>query len=353
MKRIVYAILAVTFNFIAGSFIGLLAGANTMLFGMLGVVLGVLLSFVPKTHRALYAGVLVEIWTGELIKALRAGLDATFLDGIPDNTSVVNDDVIHLVDVGIDPDVLINNTTYPIAMQSLTDNDKTIRLDKFQTKVTPIQDDELYALSYDKMNRVKESHANAINDAKFAKSAWNLCPASNADKTPVLKTTGEYENGTSGRRKLTMQDVINLKSKFDNMKIPADGRRLVLCSDHINDLLATAQSFREMYSIDRTDGTVGRLYGFDIYEFSNCPCYTTAGVKKDLGSTCAAGEYQASFAFFTQRVFKATGSTKMYYRDSATDPQNQQNLINFKHYFVCIPKKLDAMGAIMSDYKAA
>ena len=38
----------------------------------------------------------------------------------------------------MDPDVLINNKTYPIDVQALEDRDIAIKLDKFQTKVTPI-----------------------------------------------------------------------------------------------------------------------------------------------------------------------------------------------------------------------
>ena len=61
----------------------------------------------------------------------------------------------------------ILNKTYPIDVQALEDKDIAIKLDKFQTKATPITDDELYAISYDKTARVKEGHANSINDAKF------------------------------------------------------------------------------------------------------------------------------------------------------------------------------------------
>ena len=64
-------------------------------------------------------GVLKEIWTGELVKALREFLAGTWLDGIPDSSSIVDNDVIHLVEVGVDPDVLVNNTTYPIPLQGL------------------------------------------------------------------------------------------------------------------------------------------------------------------------------------------------------------------------------------------
>ena len=297
-------------------------------------------------------GVFVEVWTGELVKSLRGGLEGSWLDGVPDQSSIVNNDVIHLVDVGVDPDVLINNTTYPIPLQALDDKDIAVKLDKFQTKVTPITDDELYAASYDKMARVKESHGNAINDSKFTKAAHALCAKQDTAKTPVLKTTGERD-ATTGRLRLTMADVVAMKAAMDKLGVPAENRRLVLCPDHVNDLLLVSQTFREQYNIDRATGKVGKLYGFDVYEYANTPLYTQAGNKKNLGVAATAGEFNCSFAFFTPRVFKATGSTKMYYSEAATDPEYQRNKINFRHYFLCMPKKEDAGVVMMSGYKAS
>lgn len=349
MTRLIAMFAAVLFNCLMGGTLAAVAGLSPMT-GAVGV--NVLAAVIGQAAPvgSLRAGVYTEIWTGELVKHLRRGLEATFLDGIPDSSSIVNNDVIHLVEVGVDPDVLINNTTYPIPLQALDDKDIAIKLDKFQTKVTPITDDELYALSYDKMARVKESHGNSINDSKFAKAAHALCAQKTTATTPVLKTTGEKDPVT-GRLKMTANDLLNLKRALDKLKVPAQGRRLVLCSDHANDLLEVSQVFKEQYNINRNDGTVGRLYGFDIYEFGNNPLYTTAGVKKDVGATAEAGEFQCSFAFYTQRVFKATGSTKMYYSEAATDPEYQRNKINFRHYFICMPKKADAGAVMMSGYK--
>ena len=120
------------------------------------------------------ATVFREIWTGEMVKSLKGKMDGTWLDGVPDMSSIAENDVIHLVDVGVDPEVLVNNTTYPIPVQVLEDKDIAVKLDKFQSKATPITDDELYAASYDKMQRVKEAHAEAINIAKFEKAAHAL-----------------------------------------------------------------------------------------------------------------------------------------------------------------------------------
>ena len=190
MKAFISIFTALLFNSLTGVVFAGVTGIAPMPAVFAANAAACLMQLVPQGLRA---GVLTEIWTGELVKSLRGKLDGTWLDGIPDASSVVNNDVIHLVEVGVDPDVLVNNTTYPIATQKLDDKDISISLDKFQTKVTPITDDELYAISYDKMSRVKESHSNAINDAKFAKAAHALCPTENTDTTPVLVTTGERD----------------------------------------------------------------------------------------------------------------------------------------------------------------
>ena len=157
MNRIVMMLTALLINAIAGATVAHTVGLSPLA-GALGVnAVAVFARTMPT--GVLRAGVFTEIWTGELVKSLRGGLEGSWLDGLPDQSSITNNDVIHLVDVGVDPDVLINNTTYPIPIQALEDKDIAVKLDKFQTKVTPITDDDLCPSSYDKMSRVKESHS--------------------------------------------------------------------------------------------------------------------------------------------------------------------------------------------------
>lgn len=351
MKKFIVIAMALMLNCVSGAFLGATVGLEPIV-GAVGMnIVAVAAGFMPAEYSILRAGVYREIWTGEMVKKLRGGLAATWLDGIPDMSSLVDNDVIHLVDVGVDPDVLVNNTTYPIPEQALNDADIPVGLDKFQTKVTPITDDELHAISYDKMARVLESHGNAINDSKFAKAAHSICAAANTAATPVLSTSGAVIAET-GRKRMTRQDLIDLKAALDKLRVPAEGRRLVLCPDHVNDMLGWSEAFEHQYSLDNANGKIARLYGFDIYEFAANPLYTTAGAKKAYGSTASTGEFQCSFAFYTNRIFKATGSTKMYHRLAETDPEKQRSTINFRHYFIAMPKKADAGAVLMSGYNA-
>lgn len=315
--------------------------------GFWGLIVGVVLpmalgKFLPK--GAALEGVYTEVWTGELVKQLRGGMTASWLDGVSDYSAAVNNEVVHLVDVGGDPDVLINNTTYPIAAQELEDGDIALGLDKFQTKKTAVSDDQLFAISYDKMGSVIERHGDAITIAKFKKAAHALAPNSNTAKTPVVPTSGEDDNG---RKKCTRKDIIALKRKLDALQIPTAGRRLVLCSDHVNDLLEDDQKFRDQY-YNYTTGKIANMYGFEVYEFENCPYFTKEGTKVPFKNSPSGTDHQASFCFYTKRVFRAQGSTKMYYRDAQTNPDYQQNEVNFRHYYMVLPKKMEAIGAIYS-----
>lgn len=341
MKKVFAFLLAVMVNCILGATLATAAG--------LAPVLGaVALNAVGCVHMmpagSLLSGVYTEIWTGEVVKKLRDDEHGTWLEGIPDYSANAENDVIHLIVAGADPDVLINNTTYPIDVQNITDTDKAISLDKFQTKATPVTDDELYAISYDKMASVKERHGDAITDKKIAKAIHAFAPASHTALTPVIETSGEADNG---RQRITRTDVIHLKKYFDVMKAPKKGRRLVLCSDHVQDLLLVDQKFAEQY-YKYESGRITNMYGFDVYEDTDMPVYTTAGAKKSFGAAADTGEFQASVAFVVKRMWKASGSTSMYYSEAKTDPQNQRNLVNFRHYFVALPKKNEAIGAIMS-----
>lgn len=302
--------------------------------------------------EGLRAEVYTEVWTGEMIKAFRASVESTgWLNRIRSYDQYAEKDVIHFVDIGGDPAVLVNNTSYPIPVANITDADKSISLDKYQTEQTPITDDELHAISYDRMASLIERHRDIINVKKYARALHALAPSAHTAATPVVLTSGGAD--ASGTRKvITRKDIIALKGNFDTLKVPVSGRILVLCSDHVSDLLDSDQKFADQY-YNYTTGKVSNLYGFEVYEYPESPYYTVSTrAKVAFGTVPTAAMRSASVAFYAPRMMKATGSTKMYYSEAKTDPGNQQSLINFRHYFICLPLKNEAIGAIVSGIPA-
>ena len=310
-------------------------------------------SFIPA--NVLPAGVYTEIWTGELIKAFRTAPEQLgWYDRIRSYDQYVENDVIHFTEIGGDPKVLVNNSTYPLNITKLEDADKPVSLDKFDTEATPVTDDELHAVSYDKMASVQERHREAIKESVRQKAIHAIAPdAHSAGKTIVVRTSGEKDTA-SLRKRLSVADLIGLKASFDAMGTPATDRVLVLCSDHVNDLLHTDQKFREAYNINQTEGKIARLYGFDIYEYNGTPYYTSAGNKKAFGSSVGNTDRQASVAFHVPSMMKANGSVQMYYSEAKNDPLYHRNLVNFRKWGICLPLKGDKThAAIVSTVETA
>ncbi|MEI3553783.1 MAG: hypothetical protein V8Q54_03395 [Alistipes senegalensis] len=306
--------------------------------------------FMPS--GVLAAGIYPEAWTGELIKAFRTAAESIgWYNAIRAYDSYVKADAIHFVDVGADPEILVNNTTYPLTVQELPDGDKSVQLDKFQSRPTPITDDELHAIGYDKMALVIEKHKDMFFEKKYSRAIHSLAPAENTAKTPVITTTGEATS--DGRKKLTRADIVSLKSKFDKLRIPKEGRILVLCADHVADLLETDQRFeRQMY--DYTTGKIAKMYGFDVYEYDECPYYDTTTLKKKAyGAVIGDNDRQCSVAFTTKRAMRADGSTKSYLRPADLDPENQQNIFSMRTYTICLPLRNEGFGAIVSAKAAS
>lgn len=360
MKRLILALMGIIVGFtltaVMGSAIAFAIGVNPIYGAIAPNGVAVVCAIKGKNGlaptNALRAGLYPEAWTGEIIKAFRTAAEAVgWYSKIRSYDQYVEKDVIHFTDLGGDPEVLVDNTAYPLEITELEDGDKAVRLHKFQTKPTRITDDELHAIGYDKMATVIERHKEAFSETKFRRAIHSLAPAEHTAKTPVLLTTGAA-SAEEGRLKLRREDIIALKKAFDKAKIPTAGRILVLCSDHVADLLENDQKFANQY-YNYESGAISRMYGFEIYEYGDCPYFNASTKKKTVyGAVPGASDRQASVAFSLKRVMRADGSTKAYLSEAASNPTTQENLFSMRTYNICLPLKAEGLGAIVSAVNA-
>lgn len=292
-------------------------------------------------------GVKREIWTGEAVRAFTH--KGEFLQEIPDQSRYADNDVIHLVDLGVKPEVLVNNTTYPIPVQESEDGDISISLDKFQTKQTEVSDDDLESASFQIIQEKNQDHVDALEESTGDKAAHALAPQAHSVATPIIVTTGaENEAGVLA---LQMADLVASKKAFDDAKIPKHNRVLVLSSQHVADLLNTSEAFVKQYK-DIQEGTiVPKLFGFKLYEHANCPKFYLDGAawkKRAFGAAAVDGDREASFAFHSPRMFKARGTMKAYFSEAKNNPATQANYFNYRLRFIALPKKQEAIAAIVS-----
>ncbi|MGB1294867.1 MAG: hypothetical protein ACPG6V_05255 [Flavobacteriales bacterium] len=292
-----------------------------------------------------------EIWTDVLVEDFNTTEEASFLGEIPDESRFVSattgdNEVIHLVDVGADPDVLINNSTYPLGITEQTDKDIPILLDKYQTTATPITLDEMQYIRYDKIRLVQKKHKGAVMRTKHAKATHALAPDVDSVTTPVIETSGDVDPVT-GLKKLRKADILSLKRKFDAQKIPLQGRILVLSSDHYNDLLEHENTFANQISDEKTGMLNKKIYGFKVYEYVATPYFSkTTKQKLAFAAVPTADHFQASVAFYAPDMFRASGSSQNFVDKPST--QTQRWMFNVRHNYIVLPKKKRAIGAIVS-----
>lgn len=293
-----------------------------------------------------------EVWEQRVERNLSQATLAPWTEGVTELDTTVLEvgsgsasekNIIHIPTTDFEPDVLINNTAYPLALQNYTDSEVTISLDKYQTKVVTLTDDQKIGASYNRIDSATQATTDAILKKKYAKALHAVAPAGDTANTPVIETTGA-DDGT-GRKRLVYADLVSLKSKFDGMQVPMEGRRLVLSTDHWNDLLLDRERFGDNFSNYRTGTVAPMVAGFEIFQSVLAP-YFTGTVKKAFGTAPVTGDYQASVAFYLPNIAKKTGLTKQYYADSTIDPENQTNRLAYRHYYIFVPKRNKYIGAI-------
>ena len=255
----------------------------------------------------------------------------------------LNNDVIKIPVRGLAPKVLINNTVYPIASHQREDGKVIISLNKYETENTEVTTDELYALPYEKVSDVQVQHRETLEDRTAEHALVSIAPQKNTDKTPVITTTGE-DDGT-GRKRLTAKDIIRLKKLEDKLKVPKKGRVLVLCSEHVADLLIEDLTFKTRYQDANSGKIADNYYGFEIYESTYAPTYHN-GEKEAFGAVPQGKE--ASIVFHKNYTVKAVGSAVRYAREKSENPEGRKHTIGFEMHFVCVAIKDEGTAAIIS-----
>lgn len=254
--------------------------------------------------------------------------DTSFLSRSVDMSEFVEYDKINLAEAGVDPKVLVDNTSFPIASAQRADTPLELALHTFDTENTIVRNIEEIESKYAKMESVVRSHKNALRrqTAAFAANSW--APQKNADLTPVRAATGAVN--PSGQKALTFTDILQLRSWFTGRNVPVDSLVLVLNAIHEADLMAEDMKlYREMIS-------GGKIWGISYYTSSVLPYYTAAdGTKKAYGAAVAPEtDTQASLMYCDTEVMRAVGSTDVFVRYK--DPQERGDVLGYQQRFTAL-----------------
>ena len=256
-----------------------------------------------------------EVWINQIMEGFYP--DDSFLQKAKDFSGFVENDRLHIASAGIDPKVLINNTTYPI---------KTVERE-------------------DKLESVISQHRATLRKSVAMKAIHAFAPTANTTDTPVIQTSGL---ATAGRKRLTFADILALKERFDDADIPLTDRYIVLHPKHVTDLLLQdTELFKNLTNIK--DGKPFQFAGFGFYSFAQMPVYSVkdgALTKVAFNAVKPANAQFASVAFYAGEVMKADGEIYMYSKED--DPGERATIVGFDKRFVALPIRGKGIGAIVS-----
>lgn len=285
-----------------------------------------------------------EVWISQILEGFYP--DNSFLRKTVDYSQFVDNDRLHIASAGIDPKVLINNTTYPIKVVEREDEDNEIALDKFETENTIVRRPEALEYSFDKLESVIGQHRATLRKSVAMKAAHAFAPEQDTHDTPVITTTGTV---AGGRKRLCFADILTLKERFDDAEIPLDERYIVLHPKHVSDLLLEdIELFKDLTNMK--DGEPFKFAGFGCFSFSQMPTYRMAeSVLKKVayGAVAQEDDQFASVAFYAKEVMRADGEIYMY--STVDDPKERGTIVGFDKRFVALPIRGKGIGAIVSS----
>lgn len=227
------------------------------------------------------AGINQDVWAAEIAEQL-----------FPDN-SIVNEsknddmyataDEVNLPIAGANPDVLVNNTTYPLTPVQRTDTVLRYSVDKLETKPSVVVGLEQISLSYDKRLSIQAAHVSSLNtkSATYVIGKW-------APKTStggiIVRTTGAdraaiVKGATGLRKRIQLDDIIQVVEILDEADIDEDGRIAYFPAKMRADLFRIADiRNKSEFGIEvLPNGTVSKIMGFKIMYRSEASVYNAAG----------------------------------------------------------------------------
>jgi len=341
---------ALAFNILMVALVALFLGFSVVYGAVgavaLGIAIGESRALKSVSTGAAFLGILKSIWISQLMEKFYP--NNSFLQMCQNMDSDVNNDTINLADAGVDPDVLINNVSYPVAIAERDDSPISLGLKYLDTTNTVVRNAIKKQQAYNQMESVIRGHRNVLMSKCANLAAWNWAPAADNDFQAVLQTTGD-DNGT-GLKRFRIADLIAQQTAMNLLNVPDDGRVAVLNPTHLNDILVEDIAYQKVFA-NTSSGKLPQLYGFDIVVSNHTPKYNNVTAAKTAYGSVAAGTDAVSSIFYHRdEVMKAQGTLDMFSR--IADPEARGDIIGFQMFFIGLSIRNKYSNATYTDVVA-
>lgn len=278
-----------------------------------------------------------QIWIDAIMEGFMP--DASFLGDSVDMSEFVDNDSINLAEAGVDPAVLIDNTTYPVATAGRADLPLNLALHTFDTENTVVRNIEKKELAYNKVESVVRAHKNALLKKESAFAAHNWSPTQNGEFTPVFGTAGAVNR--AGYKAMSFEDILNMIAKYRMLDVDIADIVAVMHPIHHADLQA-----EDMKLYKNMLGT-GKIFGVATKSFSKTATFDAAtGKKKAFGAAAGDNDTISSLVYAKTQVMRAVGTTDVF--TTLNDPSARGDILGYQQRFTALSIRGKYIGAIYS-----
>nr|WP_298660652.1 phage capsid protein [uncultured Flavobacterium sp.] len=265
-----------------------------------------------------------ELWIDDIQPNLFQGIE--FATYSKDHSSYIYNKTVHIPQAGSIPNVVKSRTVLPAPIGSRTDTELTYQILDYSTDPIVVSDLETMQISYDKRQEIMGEHISKLKDRIGRQVAFDWAVSGASDAARIIRTTGAAgttlaPGATGTRKKLTKQDLSNLKLVFDRDLVPQDERYILMDHGMYLELLEL-DAFTSSFFVGQVvlpNAVINKLYGFNILTYSFPIIYDNAAtpVKKTLIDNtgfpvAAATDNLACIAWSKYSVSRALGPIDVF-----------------------------------------
>lgn len=290
-----------------------------------------------------------EIWLSTLVENFYP--ENSYISKSIDDSQFVDNKLVHIPNAGRPSSVKVNHTQKPASVSERTDNELTYKLDELTTDPVHIAHADTVELSYDKRSSILANDKQELQRvaSELILQSW----ASGLTTAETILTTGAERSahtaqGTGQRKKMTSDAVHQIALRFDRQDIPAVGRFLLLDADMYADLLDSLtepQRFAFLGTADVSKGSIGQLYGIDIFVRSSVLRLKSDSSIITENTAGESTEVAAGLAWQQSCVSHALGEVKMF--DSTDNPLYYGDIYSFLLRVGGSRRRYDKKGVIL------
>lgn len=235
-----------------------------------------------------------------------------------DHSQYLEGGVVVLPQAGDLPEAFTNPSEYPLVAKARVDGKKEYNIDFHGTRPTHFRSDEALIYDYERRAAILMDHQGVLDTAIANSFAYRWSPTGS---TKILKTTGSASAavlapGATGNRKLfTASDFRRAQTLMNKLNVPKNDRFALVPSDVLGLLL----DMPEFISFEKIgipglikEGSLGRIYGFDVFERSYGIIYDNDDAPKHVDTASATTDDLGVLFWHRNAVTKAKGTPDVY-----------------------------------------